>query len=88
MKRDQLEHVTRAAGVTAWCLEAHDLCVAKLCAGRSSDVTFCEALIRDGLVDGNTLRERLAVTDLPAARRELGDGLIRRAKIRHRDHNG
>jgi len=66
-------------GVTAWCLEVHDLCVAKLAAGRSNDVAFCEALIRTGLVDGETLRARLAVTDLPVTRRELGEGVIRRA---------
>lgn len=74
-------------GVTAWCLEIHDLCVAKLAAGRANDVAFCEALLRDGLVDGGTLRERLAVTDLSAARRELGEGLIRRGEKgrRHSD---
>lgn len=67
-------------GVTAWCLEVHDLWVAKLAAARSNDITFCEALIRDGLVDVESLRRRLALTDLPDGRRELGEGLITRAQ--------
>ena len=68
-------------GVTAWCLEAHDLWVAKLAAARSNDVTFCEALIRAGLVEVGTLRERMAITDLPADRLTLGERLIRRTEL-------
>jgi len=79
--RDRLVPLTNAntGGITAWCLEPHDLCIAKLAAGRSNDVAYCEALIRDGLVDVETLRERLAATDIPDYGRSVGDGLIRRA---------
>lgn len=66
-------------GVTAWCLEIHDLWVAKLAAARSNDVSFCLALIRDDLVDIEVLQERLGVTELPPGRRDLGLGLILRA---------
>lgn len=65
-------------GVTAWCLEIHDLCVAKLAAARSNDVSFCQALVRDGLVDPEALHERLAVTDLPESKRTWAEGLVSR----------
>ncbi len=69
--RDRLVPLANSntGGVTAWCLEVHDLWVAKLAAARSNDVSFCEALIRDALVDVSSLRNRLAATDLPASRR-------------------
>jgi len=47
-------------GVTAWCLEPHDLWVSKAIAGRPKDVEFCRALLDRGLVRGARLRERLA----------------------------
>lgn len=45
---------------TGWCLEPHDLCVAKLCALREKDVNFVSALMKAGLVDGETIEERLS----------------------------
>jgi len=42
-----------------WCLERHDLVVAKLVAGRAKDYEFADALLRDGLVDLAVLIERL-----------------------------
>lgn len=48
--------------MTAWCLEAHDLCVAKLAAARSKDITYCQA-VAARLVDIATLRRRLAATE-------------------------
>ncbi len=47
-----------------WCLEKHDLCVAKLCAFREKDRNFVAALMDAGLVDSDVLAERLA--QLPA----------------------
>lgn len=44
---------------TGWCLEPHDLCVAKLCALREKDINFVTALLNAGLVDAETLAERL-----------------------------
>lgn len=50
------------SGVTGWCLEPHDLVVAKLLAGRTHDLEYCAALIRAGLVDPDLLVRRLAET--------------------------
>ena len=48
---------------TGWCLEPHDLCVAKLCAGREKDLNFVRALIEAGLVDRVVIGQRLAWVD-------------------------
>ncbi len=44
---------------TGWCLEKHDLCVAKLCAFREKDVNFVSALMKAGLVDTEHIANRL-----------------------------
>lgn len=67
-------------GVTALCLEPHDLWISKAIAGRPKDREFCAALAARGLVTGRTLRERLdAVRGLDAEMRdrvrEIIDGL-------------
>jgi len=55
-------------GVTAWCLEPHDLWISKAIAGRPKDVEFCDALLKAGIVEGPILRARLAqVEELPGA---------------------
>lgn len=46
-------------GVTAWCLEVHDLWISKAIAGRPKDLEFCAALVRRGLVKARVLRDRL-----------------------------
>ena len=45
---------------TGWCLEPHDLCAAKLSAGREKDLNFVRALLGAGLIDGSTVAARLA----------------------------
>lgn len=50
-------------GVTAMCLEPHDLWLSKAAAGRSKDKEFCQTLIARGLVDPAILLVRL--TDMP-----------------------
>lgn len=52
------------AGVTGWCLDPHDLTIAKLVAGRSHDLEFCRALLRARLVDPEMLAERLQAVEL------------------------
>ena len=47
-------------GVVAWCLELHDLWIAKAIAGREKDIEFCRALIDRGDVRTPVLRERLS----------------------------
>lgn len=81
--RDRLVPLANAntGGVTAWCLEAHDLCVAKLSAARSKDITYCHALVTARLVDIATLRHRLTATELASHRRDLAEGMIRRVEL-------
>lgn len=50
---------------TGWCLDKHDLCVAKLCAFREKDRNFVAALLDAGLVEARVLRERLAAVPDP-----------------------
>jgi hypothetical protein len=49
-------------GNTGWCLEPHDLVVAKAVAGREKDFRFLEASARHGFVERETLLARLAET--------------------------
>lgn len=51
----------------AVCVEAHDLVLAKLVAGREKDFEFAAALMRAGLVDIDTLVERAALLPVPGA---------------------
>jgi len=55
----------------AWCLELHDLVISKLVAGREKDINFFRALVRMHKVEHVTLRERLAQTDVSAAKRRI-----------------
>lgn len=59
--RDRLLRFASPAtnGVTAWCLEPHDLWIAKAVAGRDKDVEFCRATLQLRLVDPAVLRGRL-----------------------------
>lgn len=57
-------------GITALCMEPHDLCVAKLLAGRTKDVSFVRSLLAAGLVDSATIRERLDETQVSEVARE------------------
>jgi hypothetical protein len=51
-------------GHTGYCLEAHDLAASKLVAGRDKDRVFVATLLIEGLIDGETLLQRIA--ELPA----------------------
>lgn len=57
-------------GATGWCLEIHDLLIAKAVAGREKDRVFVRDVARHRLVDEATARARLATTTLDAALRE------------------
>lgn len=54
----RFEHVD-AGGAVAWCLERHDLALAKLAAQREKDTTFVAALVAAGVLDLAILLERL-----------------------------
>ena len=49
-------------GATAWCLETHDLAIAKYVAGREKDRRFTRCLVEHGLTEQTKLRERLSET--------------------------
>nr|WP_155853179.1 DUF6036 family nucleotidyltransferase [Arthrobacter sp. H14] len=48
---------------TGLCLDPHDLCAAKLIAGREKDYAFVAALLHVALIDGDTLQERIGLID-------------------------
>ena len=48
-------------GVTAHCLDPHDLWLSKALAGREKDLPFCQAMFSEGLVNQDLLRARLAL---------------------------
>ena len=54
--RDRLVPLTESpgSGAIGWCIDVHDLCAAKLYAGRPKDFRFVEAALRDRLVDVTT----------------------------------
>lgn len=58
-------------GGTGLCLDAHDLAISKLVAGREKDLKFVSGLLRHGLVTLPTLRERLGQTELASERRAV-----------------
>jgi hypothetical protein len=57
--------------VRGWCLEVHDLAIAKYAAGREKDRDFTKALVRHGMVVREVLEERLSTSpiDLEARNR-------------------
>lgn len=60
--RVQNENTAAPSGVpqfTGWCLDPHDLCAAKLCAGREKDINFVTALLEVQLIHPDVLQERL-----------------------------
>ena len=72
--RDRLVRLenSNTPGAVGWCLEAHDLAISKLAAGREKDMDYVLAMIRSRLTSVEVLRERLAMaTGLPASQREL-----------------
>lgn len=64
-------------GVTALCLEPHDLWISKAVAGRTKDKEFCRSLVKRELVEAKILHQRLElmVSLNPAIRKQVS-GLI------------
>jgi|SRR5579859_1040053 len=63
---------------TGWCLEAHDLAVSKVVAGRDKDRDFVAALLKHRMAEGSILKDRLLQLDLDKKRiHELEDRLKR-----------
>jgi hypothetical protein len=53
---------TDTKGARAYCLEPHDLVVAKLAAGRDKDKVFIQGLLERGLIDKNKISLRIKET--------------------------
>lgn len=64
--------------VRGWCLEVHDLAIAKYAAGREKDRDFTRALALHKMVRRETLEDRLAQTSVDPALRALMAGRIER----------
>lgn len=62
--------------VKAYCLEPHDLIVAKLAAGRDKDQVFIRELLKMGLVIEQTVRLRLKETSVSASKMQSMDRLL------------
>jgi len=65
-------------GAVGLCLEIHDLVISKYVAEREKDLEFVRAVIRHGMVDLNTLQDRLEKTEISNERRARIRGLISR----------
>ena len=65
---------------TGWCLEVHDIAIAKYVANRDKDHRYNRALWKHGLIEARTFEERLGATDIEEKQRRL----IRTAAQRHR----
>lgn len=57
-------------GARGWCLEAHDLVLAKCVAGRDKDLVFARAALAADLVTGDVLLDRVDALPVPAEHRE------------------
>ena len=64
--------------VTAWCLEVHDLVLAKLAAGRQHDFEFAITAVREELVDPDQLE--LGIELMPTKVRAAVSGRLRRVR--------
>ena len=47
-----------------WCLDPHDLAISKMVAGRPKDLEFLAAMLELGMIDRQTLSDRLTSTKL------------------------
>lgn len=69
-------------GATGWCIEVHDIAIAKYAAGREKDLRYTGALWTHGMLDLETLEERLRNTQLKPTdqSREWIESAIRRQR--------
>ena len=70
-------------GATGWCIEVHDIAIAKYAAGREKDLRYTAALWEAGLLDRDILAERLHSTELMAEHRDRIASTIRRQQRLH-----
>jgi hypothetical protein len=65
-------------GATGWCLEVHDLAASKLVAGREKDLDFVQVMLREKMLNPETLAERAASLPVPSDRLKLTRERLRR----------
>lgn len=66
-------------GATGWCLEPHDLVLAKCVAGRQKDRTFATVAIRHGIVDAGRLLDGVPLLPVDDATKAAVRELVRAA---------
>lgn len=64
------------AGATGWCLEPHDLVLAKLARGDANDREFAAVALAHGLVHVDTLRDRLVQMPLSEQHKSYSANLL------------
>ena len=75
-------------GAVGWCLETHDLAIAKYVAGREKDLRYTAELWKAGYIEPATLNRRLHETELEPKVRTVVAGRIRGDWRRHQQHPG
>lgn len=65
-------------GAKGLCLDPHDMAVSKYIAGREKDMQLLDSLVRIGLLNEDTLLERLSETHVDEARRKAAENRIKR----------
>jgi hypothetical protein len=65
-------------GATGWCLEVHDLAASKLVAGREKDLNFVQVMLREKMLNPETLAKRAASLPVPSDRLQLTRERLRR----------
>ena len=63
--------------IRGWCLEVHDLAVAKLVAGREKDRDFVRILARRDYIHAPVLQARVSETDVAPHLRAIVEGQLR-----------
>lgn len=66
----------RTGGVTAWCLEPHDLFASKLVAWREKDQQFLRAMLKHKLVQSGVVLNRIEDLPVSPSRREELKNLV------------
>lgn len=64
--------------VRGWCLEIHDLAIAKYVAGREKDLDFTQSVVQHAMVQREVLEQRLAVTSVSDRLRVLIEARIQK----------
>lgn len=67
----------RTGGVTAWCLEPHDLFVSKLVAWREKDQLFLRAMLKHKFAKATIVRHRIEDLPISTTRREELTSLVK-----------